>query len=184
VSRPVVSVVDYHTGGEPFRIVTGGVPPLEGATILERRRFARAELDAFRRLLVYEPRGHADMYGCHVVPPDDEGADLGVVFFHNEGYSPACGHGTIELVTWALDEGVVDKATLWWEIGQAQERAGDLDEAQAAYEEMLAQGDRDAHHALGELALLRGDRTEARRHFAEGAAAGDPDAVEALRSLQ
>ena len=109
MSRPAVSVVDYHTGGEPFRIVTGGVPPLEGATILERRRFARAELDAFRRLLVYEPRGHADMYGCHVVPPDDDGADLGVVFFHNEGYSTACGHGTIALVTWALDEGVVER---------------------------------------------------------------------------
>ena len=109
MSRPVVSVVDYHTGGEPFRIVTAGVPPLEGAPILERRRFARAELDAFRRLLVYEPRGHADMYGCHVVSPDDEGADLGVVFFHNEGYSTACGHGTIALVTWALDEGVVER---------------------------------------------------------------------------
>jgi proline racemase len=104
---PVVSVVDYHTAGEPFRIVTGGVPPLEGTTILERRRFARDHLDRFRRLLVHEPRGHADMYGCHVVPPNDDGADLGVVFFHNEGYSTACGHGTIALVTWALDEGVV-----------------------------------------------------------------------------
>ncbi len=104
---PVVSVVDYHTGGEPFRIVVGGVPALEGATILERRRFARERLDRFRRLLVHEPRGHADMYGCHVVPPNDEGADLGVVFFHNEGYSTACGHGTIALVTWALEEGVV-----------------------------------------------------------------------------
>jgi proline racemase len=104
---PVVSVVDYHTGGEPFRIVTGGVPPLEGTTILERRRFARDHLDRFRRLLVHEPRGHADMYGCHVVPPNDDGADLGVVFFHNEGYSTACGHGTIALVTWALDEGRV-----------------------------------------------------------------------------
>ena len=62
-----------------------------------------------RRLLVFEPRGHADMYGCHVVPPNDDGADLGVVFFHNEGYSTACGHGTIALVTWALDEGVVDR---------------------------------------------------------------------------
>jgi len=102
-----VEVVDYHTGGEPFRIVTGGVPPLEGATILERRRFAREHLDRFRRLLVFEPRGHADMYGCHVVPPNDDGADLGVVFFHNEGYSTACGHGTIALVTWALDEGIV-----------------------------------------------------------------------------
>ena len=102
-----VESVDYHTGGEPFRIVTGGVPPVEGSTILERRRFAREHLDRFRRLLVFEPRGHADMYGCHVVPPDDDGADLGVVFFHNEGYSTACGHGTIALVTWALDEGVV-----------------------------------------------------------------------------
>lgn len=104
---PVVSVVDYHTGGEPFRIVRGGVPALEGATILERRRFARDHLDRFRRLLVHEPRGHADMYGCHVVPPNDDGADLGVVFFHNEGYSTACGHGTIALVTWAVDEGIV-----------------------------------------------------------------------------
>ncbi|HEX3291111.1 MAG TPA: proline racemase family protein [Gaiella sp.] len=103
-----VSAVDYHTGGEPFRIVTGGVPPLEGSTILERRRFARDHLDRYRRLLVFEPRGHADMYGCHVVPPNDHGADLGVVFFHNEGYSTACGHGTIALVTWALDEGVVE----------------------------------------------------------------------------
>jgi proline racemase len=105
-----VSVVDYHTGGEPFRIVMGGVPPLEGTTILERRRFARDHLDHVRSLLVNEPRGHADMYGCHVVPPNDDGADLGVVFFHNEGYSTACGHGTIALVTWALDEGVVERS--------------------------------------------------------------------------
>ena len=60
-------VVDYHTGGEPFRIVTGGVEPLAGATILERRRDALERLDHVRRLLVNEPRGHADMYGCHVV---------------------------------------------------------------------------------------------------------------------
>ena len=104
-----VEAVDYHTGGEPFRILTAGVPPLAGATILERRRFARDHLDAYRRLVVHEPRGHADMYGCHVVPPNDAGADLGVVFFHNEGYSTACGHGTIALVTWALDEGVVER---------------------------------------------------------------------------
>jgi proline racemase len=102
-----VETVDYHTGGEPFRIVTAGAPPPEGATILERRRFAREHLDHVRRLLVFEPRGHADMYGCHVVPPNDDGADLGVVFFHNAGYSTACGHGTIALVTWALDTGVV-----------------------------------------------------------------------------
>ena len=109
--RPLaVDTVDYHTGGEPFRIIVGGVPPLEGTTVLERRRFAREQVDHIRRLLVFEPRGHADMYGCHVVPPNDAGADLGVVFFHNEGYSTACGHGTIALVTWALESGVLPMA--------------------------------------------------------------------------
>ena len=68
-----VSTVDYHTGGEPFRIVTGGVRPLEGRTVLERRRFAREVLDRVRHLLIDEPRGHADMYGCFVTEPDDDG---------------------------------------------------------------------------------------------------------------
>jgi len=107
VSGTRIEAVDYHTGGEPFRIVTGGVGELRGASILEKRRDALERLDRVRKLLVFEPRGHADMYGCHVVEPNDSGADLGVVFFHNAGYSTACGHGTIALVTWALDEGVV-----------------------------------------------------------------------------
>lgn len=102
-----VRTTDYHTAGEPFRIVTGGVPPLEGDTILDRRTYAAERLDHVRRLLVHEPRGHADMYGCFVTAPDDQGADLGVVFFHNAGYSTACGHGTIALVTWAIDTGMV-----------------------------------------------------------------------------
>src|SRR3954447_5746483 len=104
-----IRTVDYHTGGEPFRIVVEGVEPLRGGKNLERRRDARERLDHIRRLLVNEPRGHADMYGCHVVPANDDGADLGVVFFHNAGYSTACGHGTIALVTWALDEGIVER---------------------------------------------------------------------------
>ena len=102
-----LTTVDYHTGGEPFRIVTGGVELPQGATILDKRRDALERLDHVRRLVVHEPRGHADMYGCFVVEPDDDGADLGAVFFHNAGYSTACGHGTIALVTWALDEGVL-----------------------------------------------------------------------------
>jgi len=104
-----IEAVDYHTGGEPFRIVTGGVEELRGATTLDKRRDALERLDHVRRLLVFEPRGHADMYGCFVVEPNDDGADLGVVFFHNAGYSTACGHGTIALVTWALDEGIVER---------------------------------------------------------------------------
>ena len=100
-----LQTVDYHTAGEPFRIVTGGAPTPEGRTILDKRRDAAARLDHVRRLLVSEPRGHADMYGCFVTQPGDEGADLGVVFFHNAGYSTACGHGTIALVTWAIESG-------------------------------------------------------------------------------
>ncbi len=104
-----VETVDYHAGGEPFRIVTVGVEPLRGETILDKRRDALARFDDVRRLLVNEPRGHADMYGCFTCKPNDAGADLGVVFFHNAGYSTACGHGTIALVTWALDEGIVER---------------------------------------------------------------------------
>ena len=99
-----IRTTDYHTAGEPFRIVVDGVPPLLGRTILDKRRWAAQHLDHVRRLLVNEPRGHADMYGCFVVDPA-EGGDLGVIFFHNEGYSTACGHGTIALVTWALESG-------------------------------------------------------------------------------
>ena len=104
----MIETVDYHTGGEPFRIVTGGVEPLEGRTIIDKRRFAAERLEHVRRLLVFEPRGHADMYGCFVTEPEDDGADLGVVFFHNAGYSTACGHGTIALVTWAIESGRVE----------------------------------------------------------------------------
>jgi proline racemase len=103
----MVSTVDYHTAGEPFRIVSGGVPSLRGTTILEKRRYAREHLDHIRQLLVFEPRGHADMYGGFVTDPQDAGAQLGVVFFHNAGYSTACGHGTIALVTWAIDAAMV-----------------------------------------------------------------------------
>lgn len=105
--RLMVSTVDYHTAGEPFRIVSGGVPSLRGRTIMEKRRYALDHLDDIRQLLVFEPRGHADMYGGFVTEPEDEGAQLGVVFFHNAGYSTACGHGTIALVTWAIDAAMV-----------------------------------------------------------------------------
>jgi len=100
-----IETTDYHTAGEPFRIVTAGGPTLRGDSVLARRRDALENHDRVRCLLVNEPRGHADMYGCHVTEPDDAGADLGVVFFHNDGYSTACGHGTIALVTWALESG-------------------------------------------------------------------------------
>jgi proline racemase len=103
----VVTTLDYHTAGEPFRIVTGGVDPIPGATILEKRRYAEEHLDEVRALLVNEPRGHADMYGCFVTEPVTQGSDLGVLFFHNAGFSTACGHGTIALATAALESGLL-----------------------------------------------------------------------------
>src|SRR5919112_1702101 len=105
-----VRTTDYHTAGEPFRIVTAGAPELPGATVRERREHARrsADADAVRRLLCHEPRGHADMYGGLLVPPDDAGARLGVLFWHKDGWSTACGHGTIALGTWAVESGLVD----------------------------------------------------------------------------
>lgn len=103
----MVSTTDYHTAGEPFRIVTAGVATPRGRTAVERRRWAMAHLDGIRALLCREPRGHADMYGCFLAPPDDEDGDLATVFFHNDGFSTACGHGTIALATWAVETGLV-----------------------------------------------------------------------------
>ena len=103
-----VSTVDYHTAGEPFRIVLDGVDAPEGSSVIERRCWAQEHLDEVRALLVNEPRGHADMYGGFVTPPDDPEADFGAVFFHKDGFSTACGHGTIALATWAIDSGRVD----------------------------------------------------------------------------
>ncbi|WP_448072766.1 proline racemase family protein [Georgenia yuyongxinii] len=104
-----ISAVDYHTAGEPFRIVTDGLPKIPGASVADRRVVAQgsAEIDRYRRLLVQEPRGHADMYGGFIVPPDDDGAHFGVLFWHKDGYSTACGHGTIALGVWAVEHAVV-----------------------------------------------------------------------------
>jgi proline racemase len=104
----VVRTVDYHTGGEPFRIVTEP-GPIAGETVAARRVTAMADprVDGLRRLLCFEPRGHADMYGGFLVPPDDGGAHLGVLFWHKDGFSTACGHGTIALGAWAVRSGLV-----------------------------------------------------------------------------
>ena len=112
-----VSTEDYHTAGEPFRIVDTLPFEIPGDTVLERRANAMAgDADALRRLLVNEPRGHADMYGGFIVPPNDSGAHFGVLFWHKDGFSTACGHGTIALGAWAVrtgrvqaeDDGVTD----------------------------------------------------------------------------
>ena len=104
----MITTIDYHTAGEPFRIVTAGAPDIPGATVLDRREAAAAgPADRLRALLCNEPRGHADMYGCFLVPPSP-GAHLGVLFWHKDGFSTACGHGTIALGVYAVDAGLVE----------------------------------------------------------------------------
>ncbi|MCX5193781.1 proline racemase family protein [Streptomyces sp. NBC_00249] len=116
-----VRTTDYHTAGEPFRIVdltTDPVAPAPGDTVAERCSTVigpggsataprRGPLDDVRRLLVQEPRGHGGMYGGFVVPADDDGAHFGVLFWHKDGWSTACGHGTMALGAWAVDTGRV-----------------------------------------------------------------------------
>jgi proline racemase len=104
-----IATTDYHTAGEPFRIVVDPPVALPGDSVAERRVLAIEDpsVQELRAVLCSEPRGHADMYGGFVVPPDDEGADLGVLFWHKDGFSTACGHGTIALATWAVDTGRV-----------------------------------------------------------------------------
>ncbi len=102
-----ITAIDCHTAGEPFRVITAGLPPIKGATILERRRYFREHYDRLRTMLMWEPRGHADMYGCIVTGPVSREADFGVLFMHNEGYSTMCGHGIIGIATVALETGML-----------------------------------------------------------------------------
>jgi proline racemase len=105
-----IAAVDYHTGGEPFRIVEN-TPALAGPTVAAKRISAITDpqVDGLRQLLCFEPRGHADMYGGFIVPADDDGAHFGALFWHKDGFSTACGHGTIALGAWAITTGRVDE---------------------------------------------------------------------------
>lgn len=102
-----IRTVDMHTEGEPLRVIVDGLPELRGNSILEYRRYMRENLDEFRTALMWEPRGHADMYGCVITPPESPEADFGVLFIHNEGYSTMCGHAIIALATLAVETRMV-----------------------------------------------------------------------------
>jgi len=102
-----IQTTDMHTGGEPLRIITGGLPELPGATVLEKRRYFMEHYDAIRTGLMWEPRGHADMYGVILTEANDKQADFGAIFMHNEGYSTMCGHATLALARYAVERGLV-----------------------------------------------------------------------------
>ncbi|HEX3086635.1 MAG TPA: proline racemase family protein [Pyrinomonadaceae bacterium] len=100
-----ITTIEMHTGGEPLRVFTSGLPPIEGNTVLEKRRYFREHFDHIRRGIIWEPRGHADMYGAIITPSAD--ADLDVFFLHNEGYSTMCGHAIIALTKLVIETGLV-----------------------------------------------------------------------------
>lgn len=97
--------IDLHTAGEALRVVVQGLGEVPGADMLAKRRHAQRELDDVRRALMWEPRGHADMYGAMPTAPVREDGDLGVLFLHNAGWSTMCGHGVIALATLAAEVG-------------------------------------------------------------------------------
>lgn len=98
-----IKTIDMHTGGEPLRVIVDGFPQLKGDSVLEYRRYCKEHYDHLRTALLFEPRGHADMYGCILVPPNDDEGDFGVLFLHNEGYSTMCGHAIIAISTLAIE---------------------------------------------------------------------------------
>lgn len=103
----MITCIDAHTGGEPLRIITSGLPPIYGKTILEKRKYMKEHHDDIRKMMMLEPRGHSGMYGYILVPPVTEDADLGVLFTHNEGLSTMCGHAVIAVTKVALEVGMI-----------------------------------------------------------------------------
>ncbi len=104
-----IETIDAHTAGEPLRIILSGFPEIKGNTILEKRKFVKDNFDYLRTSLMFEPRGHADMYGCIITPPTSGNTDFGVIFMHNEGYSTMCGHGIIAVTKVVLETNMFDK---------------------------------------------------------------------------
>jgi len=102
-----VKTIDAHAAGEPLRLIVDGFPTPRGKTMLEKREWVRRHADHLRRALMLEPRGHADMYGAILTEPVTPGADAGVLFMHNEGYSTMCGHGIVAVTTVALERRLI-----------------------------------------------------------------------------
>jgi len=103
----ILRTIDAHTAGEPLRLVVEGWAAPVGRTMLERRAWAAEHQDDLRRALMFEPRGHADMYGAVLTAPERADSDAGVLFMHNEGFSTMCGHGIIAVTTIAIERGLI-----------------------------------------------------------------------------
>lgn len=105
--RHQFACIDGHTVGSPVRLIHGGAPHLAGATMSERRADFLANHDWIRRSLMFEPRGHDMMSGGFLYPPCTPEADAAILFIETSGCLPMCGHGTIGILTFALDHGLI-----------------------------------------------------------------------------
>ena len=104
----MISVIDTHTAGEAARLVTAGIPKIPGKDMVEKKQYFIDHLDDVRKSVMFEPRGHQDMFGAFLLPPTKEEADFGLVFMDTGGYLNMCGHNTIAAVTAAVETGMVD----------------------------------------------------------------------------
>jgi 4-hydroxyproline epimerase len=111
MAKYTFSCVDAHTCGNPVRVVMGGGPQLQGASMSERRQHFLAEFDWIRTGLMFEPRGHDMMSGSILYPPTRPDCDIGILFIETSGCLPMCGHGTIGTVTVAVEQGLVRPKT-------------------------------------------------------------------------
>lgn len=102
-----LSVIDYHTEGEPMRIVVGGLPPIPGATLMERSEYLASSGRELLGLVLFEPRGHAAMCGAFLTDPVDPRAHAGVLFVEPLGPVHMCGHGAIAIATMLVETGAV-----------------------------------------------------------------------------
>jgi proline racemase len=108
IASRVFAAVDSHTEGMPTRVITGGVGPIPGETMLERKLHFERHMDHLRLLLMREPRGHGAMSGAILQPPLRDDADWGVLFIEVSGCLPMCGHGTIGVATVLVETGMVE----------------------------------------------------------------------------
>ena len=105
--RSTFFCIDGHTAGNPVRLVVGGAPLLRGADMAERRQDFLARFDWIRTGLCFEPRGHDMMSGGFLCPPTRPDTDVGILFIETSGCLPMCGHGTIGMVTFGLEHGLI-----------------------------------------------------------------------------
>ncbi len=107
--KHIIHVIDSHTAGEPTRIIISGIPHLEGKSIEEKKDYFKLKYDFLRRAVLWEPRGHRDMFGTVLLPPTHPKAQIGAFFLDTDGYLGMCGHASIGLITACFETGILPK---------------------------------------------------------------------------